>query len=65
MGPGFLGGIKKKTASSTFSFPSVLPPPTVSLLPSPLTVLTYYQHSIPFQGFEPSHHWISEISSPS
>ena len=65
MGSGFSGGIKKKTASSTFSLPSVLPPLTVSLLLSPLTVLTYYQHSIPLQGFEPSHHWISEISSPS
>ena len=61
MGPGFLGGIKKKTASSTFSLPSVLPPLTVSLLPSPL----YYQHSILLQGFEPSHPWISKISSPS
>ena len=48
MGPGFLGGIKKKTPFSTFRCPPFFfHLPSLPFLPFFLTVLTYYQRIVP------------------
>ena len=69
MGPGFLGGIKKKAPFPSLPFfvhlPSLplLPPYCPCLLPTDCaSYLEFSQHSMPLQGFEPSHHRTSEIT---